>query len=308
MEPLADVLIGCDALDGAGGSVVVPRDVVEIVGPDAGTFLQGQLSQDVLAIADRPAWSFLLAPTGRVDAWLRVHRPIEDRYLLEVDEGAGAIVATRLRRFLLRTDAVVADPAAWSLLQRRWGPGRGPTDVAIDAADAPAIAPGDAGSDRLLAPGDAANDGDAPIVPLASMDRHRIAHGVPRMGAELVEATIPAEAGQWVIDASVSFTKGCYTGQELVARIDSRGAQVPHPIRLLVLDDDGASEGDPVVDVDDRSKARGRLTSVAPGLSASRPPLALAPIARAVSVGDRVVVETASGSVGATVVDPGSVG
>ena len=47
------------------------------------------------------------------------------------------------------------------------------------------------------------------------------------MGAELTEATIPAEAGQWLIDASVSFTKGCYTGQELVARIDSRGGNVP---------------------------------------------------------------------------------
>ena len=51
------------------------------------------------------------------------------------------------------------------------------------------------------------------------------------MGAELTEATIPAEAGQWLIDASVSFTKGCYTGQELVARIDSRGGNVPRPLR-----------------------------------------------------------------------------
>ena len=48
--------------------------------------------------------------------------------------------------------------------------------------------------------------------------------------------TIPAEAGQWLIDASVSFTKGCYTGQELVARIDSRGGNVPRPVRLLVVD------------------------------------------------------------------------
>ena len=48
--------------------------------------------------------------------------------------------------------------------------------------------------------------------------------------------TIPAELGQWLIDASVSFTKGCYTGQELVARIDSRGGNVPRPLRGLVVD------------------------------------------------------------------------
>ena len=56
------------------------------------------------------------------------------------------------------------------------------------------------------------------------------------MGAELTEDTIPAEAGQWLVDASVSFTKGCYTGQELVARIDSRGGNVPRPVRLFVVE------------------------------------------------------------------------
>ena len=61
------------------------------------------------------------------------------------------------------------------------------------------------------------------------------------MGAELTEDTIPAEAGQWVVDASVSFTKGCFTGQELVARIDSRGGNVPRHLRIL--DVDGARAG-----------------------------------------------------------------
>ena len=51
----------------------------------------------------------------------------------------------------------------------------------------------------------------------------RIRAGVPAMGAELDERTIPAEVGQWFIDASVSFTKGCYTGQEVVARLYFRG-------------------------------------------------------------------------------------
>jgi folate-binding protein YgfZ len=70
----------------------------------------------------------------------------------------------------------------------------------------------------------------------------RIAAGVPRMGAELDERTIPAEAG--VVDRSVSFTKGCYTGQELVARVDSRGSSTPRRLRSIVLDAAGPAAGD----------------------------------------------------------------
>ncbi len=76
-----------------------------------------------------------------------------------------------------------------------------------------------------------------PTAPLPSRreayEAARIEAGFPRHGAELDERTIPAEAG--LVEASVSFTKGCYTGQELVARIDSRGSNVPRHLRGLVL-------------------------------------------------------------------------
>ena len=81
----------------------------------------------------------------------------------------------------------------------------------------------------------------------ASFEAARIAAGVPAMGAELTEATIPAEVGQAVVDASVSFTKGCFTGQELVARIDSRGGNVPRRLRGLVLPGAPPPPGEPVV-------------------------------------------------------------
>src|ERR671912_552765 len=62
------------------------------------------------------------------------------------------------------------------------------------------------------------------------------------MGRELDESTIPAEAG--VVDLSVSFTKGCYTGQELVTRVDSRGNRTPRKLRRVVLaPDDGHEVG-----------------------------------------------------------------
>lgn len=306
------VLAGCDALDGTGGSAVIDRDVVVVSGPDAGRFLQGQLSQEVVAMTSPSAWTFLLSPSGKVDAWLCLHRLDAEHYVLEVESGWGQAVADRLRRFLLRTDATIEGPESRTVLQRRWGHGIVRLGVVDDdRPSSPVLAPGDAGVDVLLdevvtAEAHIAPEGFVPV-PLASMERHRIAHGVPRMGAELDDETIPAEAGQWVIDASVSFTKGCYTGQELVARIDSRGAQVPRPIRVLRLDGEGAAIGDEVHSSGEPGTLRGSLTSVAPRLSDDRPALALAPLARAVGVGETVTVVTGSGPVAATVVAPGEV-
>src|SRR5690606_12000516 len=90
----------------------------------------------------------------------------------------------------------------------------------------------------------------------------RVRAGIPAMGAELAASTIPAETGRHVLDASVSFTKGCYTGQELVARIDSRGGNVPRQVRgLVVRDDAGVAPGAAVVVGGDEV---GAVTSAAP--------------------------------------------
>ena len=74
------------------------RDVVRVAGPDAVTFLQGQLSQDVAAIAPgASAWSLLLQPQGKVEAWVRLHRLTADAVLVEGDAGWGPAGLTRLR-------------------------------------------------------------------------------------------------------------------------------------------------------------------------------------------------------------------
>lgn len=185
------------------------RDVVVVEGPDAESYLQGQLSQDVAGMAvGESALSFVLQPQGKVDALVRVRREAADRFLLDVDAGWGQVVADRLNRFRLRVKCEVAVRGT-EKLPPPWGEG-----------------------DRL----------DAVW---------------PAMGKELDERTIPAETG--LVDRAVSFTKGCYTGQELVARIDSRGGHVPRHLRRLELAVEGAPEG-AVVEVD--GKERGRLTSV----------------------------------------------
>ena len=86
----------------------------------------------------------------------------------------------------------------------------------------------------------------------------RIAMGWPRMGAEIVPGdTIPAGTG--LTKLAVDFTKGCYPGQELVERMDSRAAEAPKSLRRLTVAE-GTAVGDPVVDGDDEV---GTVTSVA---------------------------------------------
>ena len=97
-------------------AVVVPRDVIVAEGPDTEAFLQGQLSQDVVAMAvGSSAWSLLLEPQGKVQSWLRVSRTADQAFVLDLDAGAGEAALTRLTRFKLRTDCTLA-LATWSTL------------------------------------------------------------------------------------------------------------------------------------------------------------------------------------------------
>ena len=80
------------------------RDVVRASGPDAASYLQGQISQDVDALsAGETSWSFILAPSGKVDAWFRIHRVGDDEFLLDIDPGFADALIARLERFKLRT-------------------------------------------------------------------------------------------------------------------------------------------------------------------------------------------------------------
>jgi folate-binding protein YgfZ len=103
------------------------------------------------------------------------------------------------------------------------------------------------------------------------------------MGAEFpvgVEpSVIPAEAGQWLVDRSASFTKGCYTGQELVARVDSRGSNTPRKLRGVVLGENVLPPVGAVLMADDREV--GSVTSVGESLDL-RAPIALAFVHRSV--------------------------
>jgi folate-binding protein YgfZ len=186
-------------------------DRVLVAGPDAAAYLQGQLSQDVETMTlDENRWSFVLDPTGHIDAFVQVVRVGDQQFALDVEAGFGERLLTRLKRFLLRTKA-----------------------------------------DVTLEPGGG--------TPFAVDERARIEAGIPSMATDIDDRTVPAETG-WVGHA-VSFTKGCYTGQELVARMDSRVAEPPR--RLVHIEGD-ATVGAALV-VEDQEV--GVVTSAADGVA-----------------------------------------
>jgi folate-binding protein YgfZ len=229
--------------------------VVAVVGPDARTYLQGQLSHDVEALeVGGSAETFLLQPAGKVDAWMRVSRLADDHFLLDVEEGFGPQVVVRLTRFLLRTDCTVQE-VQWDL-------------VTVIDAEASAFSPPVGGLALAVEwPGLVAVDLLGPSVELPGglaegssrdWEARRIAAGIPAMGSEMDSTTIPGSTG--VVERSASFTKGCYTGQELVARVNSRSAGTPTRIVRAVGSGPAPAVGS---DVTVDSDPAGHLTSVA---------------------------------------------
>ena len=102
-------------------------------------------------------------------------------------------------------------------------------------------------------------DGAVDDLPELVSDIAAVVRGFPRWGSELDDSTIPNATG--VVALAASFTKGCYTGQELVERIDSRGGNVPK--RLVGVDFAGISNAKPGDELVVDSLAVARLTSVA---------------------------------------------
>ena len=218
------------------------RDVVTITGSDAATYLQGQVSQDINALGvDDTAWTFVLSPQGKVDGWGRLHRVDAETFDVDLDPGAGEGVAARLQRFLLRTKAeVTLETGVPAVAVRGLVPEGALPIVGLDVVGGDVLrAKVDDLPDEVL-------DGALELID-GDLEGFRIRGGIPAWGSEIDHDTIPATLGQWVIEASVSFSKGCYTGQELVARIDSRGGHVPRRLCGFTAVELPPGRGDEVV-------------------------------------------------------------
>ncbi len=167
------------------------RDVVWTTGPDAAKFLQGQVSQDVAGMA---------VGESRLTLLLQPTGKVESW---------GRITRAEEERFGFDVEEGFGAATLARLNRFRI---RVKAELTLE--------------EGVETEGSETAPGDDDELELA-----RIRAGLPRLGAELDDTTIPAEAGQWIIDSSVDFTKGCYVGQELVARVDSRGSNTPRRLR-----------------------------------------------------------------------------
>jgi folate-binding protein YgfZ len=160
-----------------------PRAYIRVSGPDAEEFLQRMVSNDVAAHDTCDA--LLLTAKARIIAPLRVVRRARDDFLLLTEPELGDVVRTQLlrARFAAKVEIEPEQHESWLVLGG---------DEALDERP----------------PGDNASDEDA--------ERWRIEARIPRWGRELDDSILPAEAG--LDQTHISFTKGCYPGQEPIAR------------------------------------------------------------------------------------------
>lgn len=226
-----------------------PRAFVAVSGPQAADFLQRMLSNDVAALPEGGSCdALLLTPKARVIAVARVLRRGPEDFLLLVEPSHGDVLRDALlrMRFAARCDVVLEEhpsylafgevsvpPGVWSLPNR------------------------DYGSEPCTEIVGAVPPSDLPRLDL-DLERLRIEAGTPMIGKEIDDRVMPAEVG--LDERAISFTKGCYPGQEPVARLRYRG-HVNRLLRVVRIETGSVPAAD--ADVVWDGKAVGRITSAA---------------------------------------------
>jgi len=231
----------------------LPRSYVSVNGPDAASYLNRMVSNEVEALdVGGSCQALLLTPKARVVAPLVVLRRAMGDYLLLTEPGAAAGLLRELlrARFAAKCAIEAEEHRSAVVLGAEAGAGAEWDGIALATHDfgVPAV--------ELL-------DADAPAgaeaVSREELERLRILARTPRFGRELDDRVMPAEAG--LEERAISFTKGCYPGQEPVARLHHRG----HPnrgLRVVTLDGDELPPYDAELTFD--GKVVGRITSAAP--------------------------------------------
>lgn len=229
----------------------IDREVVVVKGKDAGSFLHSQLANDVHGInIGESVHSLLLEPTGHVVALVRVIRHQDTFYTLDVEKGFGQSLIDRLKRFVLRSD-VSLEINDWCVRAFR---GQGVAELSfIDFAAYNAYWVLAQGID-LVGPGETLAVAGEKTEP-EHIEMFRVDAHWPKMGTDVLVGDIPATTA--VVSVSVSFTKGCYPGQELVERMDSRGTSAPVVVRSISRDGVGVGSA-----IQEDGKDVGTVTSI----------------------------------------------
>ena len=265
---------GYDALLRGGAWVRrTDRGVVRLRGADRVTWLQGLVTNDVSAIAaGQRIYSAYLTPQGRMitDLWV-VATP--DTLLLDVPAALASSLVARLDGLIFAEDVQIDDASREMAVLQIFGASATDADTAgTDATDGQ--------MSGLLEIGDATFGVPSRVVyvPVQEMDQFaskrlgshlevgldaldvlRVEAGVPRFMVDMTEDTIPLEAG--LEDRAISFTKGCYVGQEIIVRVTTRGGgRVARKLVGLRLED-GAGPPPAGAAIHAAERAVGRVTS-----------------------------------------------
>ncbi|NDH46734.1 MAG: hypothetical protein EBX99_02570 [Acidimicrobiia bacterium] len=221
-----------------------------VEGPDARRYLHSQLSNDIAALpVGASCYSLLLEPVGKLVSLFRVVCESEETFLIEFDGPVAADVVqatqTRLQRFLIRTKATITERTSSVTCVRSTDDGSLPDSLVSASSARPAWWCDGTAID--IVGGDAGEFGAAHAVEFVDPDRidaERVRVGWPANGREIIVGeTIPASIG--IVRSTVSFTKGCYPGQELVERMDSRGSSAPRTLRMIA--GTNVTAGEPIV-------------------------------------------------------------
>lgn len=305
------------------------RGALTITGPDTLRFLQDLLSQDLSELGDgEGVHALLLQPQGKLDVDLRLLRVTGEEFHLDCEMGMGKHLAASLQRFCIRVKVQIEDrtgaegcvmlrgPETVDHVKTVLGVATPETQhhhvladngLRVVRANWPGLTGqhGSTGVD-LLGPLDALTTAWEALrvsgVRPAGLDAYetaRISAGVSRQGRDLDERTIPQEA--FLDSDAVSFTKGCFLGQELVCRIDTRG-HVNRYLRLLRLGGTAAAAAAAVgADIVADGKVVGQVTSLARISTAPGGFLALGYVRREVQPPAEITVDTPTGAIAATV-------
>jgi tRNA-modifying protein YgfZ len=252
------------------------RDYVGVTGPDAASYLQAMVSNDVeaLGIGDS-CEALLLTAKARVIAPLVVVRRGVDDFLLLTEHGLGERVRSTLvrSRFAAKCAIELEAHSSAVVVGREAPPGSVPTEdfglAAYEVIDEETPDWKEIGDDEL--------------------ELLRIRAGTPRFGREIDDRILPAEAG--LEERAIDFEKGCYPGQEPIARQHYRG-RVNRTLRVLELDGPGLPAYDAELSLE--GKVVGRVTSAASngdGVVALAFVRVEVPLDAALRVGERVATQ-----------------
>ncbi|HEY0387951.1 MAG TPA: hypothetical protein VGC71_05900 [Gaiellales bacterium] len=243
-------------------ATLLERTCFTAEGPDTAALLQSLLSNDVDAAGPGGAvYALLLTPKARVISDLELYN-IGARYVVACPPERAGLVEQAIVRARFRRKVDLA-PSAHVVV---WGGGAAP----LATLETPA------GPLRLVA------EPPAGLDPPETWEIARVEAGIPVFGREFDEASMPAEAG--LVPRAVSFTKGCYPGQEPVARLHYRG-HANRGLRGLELSAALPEPGSPVL-AGDREVGRASSPVVSPRFG----PISLAVLRREVEDGDEVDV------------------